>query len=364
MQSRASKAGLRTTSGWVIYAYFRTSSQPTRMPHYCTPELSKRPAIMLLWLLALAFLPLGLRGQNMPSNSGTPALPKPPGTVQVADNLFMDEAEVANIHWLEYLKFLAQDSATAHYRSQLPDSTVWVAQSASASQQAGTAARPVSYFRYPPMYYYPAVGISYEQAAAYCKWRSAMVNQNFFKSKEFLKKHPELRGYTVEVEYRLPTEQEWQQAAGASGTGPAEIVLLKAKFKNKPINVRLEPDLAQCLTEVGISEKQPVYQLPYNLLEQYYTTEPVKLFSCKAKPTKLPLHHVNSYPTSALGLYNIIGNVAEMTATKGVAKGGSFKTSAQALTVAASQPYQGSQSWLGFRCVASVRIQKKVAGTL
>ena len=64
-------------------------------------------------------------------------------------------------------------------------------------------------------------------------------------------------------------------------------------------------------------------------------------------------------PPNGFRLQNVLGNVAEMTATKGVAKGGSFKTSVQGLTLAAQQPYQGPGNWLGFRCIATVRMVRK-----
>ena len=45
-------------------------------------------------------------------------------TVTIA-SFYMDEAEVANIHWLEYLHFVRKDSAEEFYQSALPDTTVW-----------------------------------------------------------------------------------------------------------------------------------------------------------------------------------------------------------------------------------------------
>src|SRR6476661_3456457 len=45
-------------------------------------------------------------------------------TVTIA-SFYMDEAEVANIHWLEYLFFIKKDSSEEFYKSALPDTLVW-----------------------------------------------------------------------------------------------------------------------------------------------------------------------------------------------------------------------------------------------
>jgi len=45
-------------------------------------------------------------------------------TVSVA-SFYMDETEVANIHWLEYLHYVQLDSTREFFESALPDTTVW-----------------------------------------------------------------------------------------------------------------------------------------------------------------------------------------------------------------------------------------------
>jgi hypothetical protein len=103
-----------------------------------------------------------------------------------------------------------------------------------------------------------------------------------------------------------------------------------------------------------------LYKLPYNLREDYYVAETGRAFDCPPPPGQLGLEYVYVNPANYLGLYNIIGNAAEMTAAKGVAKGGSFKSSVLELKPEAQQLYQGPQSWLGFRCVATVRLVRRV----
>jgi hypothetical protein len=54
----------------------------------------------------------------------TPKPPIPIGTRQINDSIYLDETEVANIHWLEFLHYIKKDSGEVFYRKMLPDTTV------------------------------------------------------------------------------------------------------------------------------------------------------------------------------------------------------------------------------------------------
>ena len=62
-----------------------------------------------------------------------------------------------------------------------------------------------------------------------------------------------------------------------------------------------------------------------------------------------------AYWPNKLGIYNLIGNVAEMTSIKGIAKGGSWKHTEDEISVDKDFEYTESTSWLGFRCVFEVK---------
>ena len=90
-------------------------------------------------------------------------------TISVA-SFYMDETEIANIHWLEYLHHLA-DSAQETYNAALPDTNVWVGKLAFNDPYVD------HYFRYPGFRYFPVVGISWSQASKYAAWRTLAVNR-------------------------------------------------------------------------------------------------------------------------------------------------------------------------------------------
>ncbi len=79
-----------------------------------------------------------------------------------------------------------------------PDTLCWIADFTYSFNEPWTQ----MYFWHPGFDYYPIVGVSWKQATAFCIWRSNLLN-NYLQSEH----------QPLAMDYRLPTEAEWEYAA-------------------------------------------------------------------------------------------------------------------------------------------------------
>lgn len=154
--------------------------------------------------------------------------------------------------------------------------------------------------------YNPVTGISWQQAQRYCAWHEKRVNE----------------ARAVRLHISLPT-----------------VAWLNKLNRNKD---------SVCAPEVKC-DSCTGYQLNY--AHKKCKMEP----GSKANATQgQGVLRADYYWPSKEGLYNIQGNVAEMTEEEGVAVGGSFRHFAAESYSGKVQRYTRPQDWLGFRCLVSL----------
>jgi gliding motility-associated lipoprotein GldK len=116
---------------------------------------------------------------------------------------FMDDSEITNNEYRQFINNIFEDSLSVLgedfvMKELYPDTTVWIHDFA---HHLGDPLM-VYYYSHPAFDNYPVVGVDWEAAKYFCRWRTAYLND-----------YRAGRGEWPMPNFRLPTEAEWEYAA-------------------------------------------------------------------------------------------------------------------------------------------------------
>lgn len=164
---------------------------------------------------------------------------------------------------------------------------------------------------------FPVTGITREQASLYTKWLTTVYNEYFFD------------GYNaLFVNYRLPTENEWTTVAEAGLSEEMRVNHVLDSVNKEGCMLFIHDGISNCKTYDEYIEKSR-------------GGGSVQIISMNADWN---------------GVYQLFGNVSEMTSEPGINKGGSYMHSAGNANTEVIQQGDGPELWLGFRVVAEVML--------
>jgi len=230
--------------------------------------------------------------------------------VEVKPTLFVAIYETTNAEYSEFLKDIIQKCTPETYEAFRPDSSLWKKSFVYSFNEPWVEL----YNSHPGFGNYPVVNVSKEAIEEYCKWKTKKFNSN---QNRIFKK----------VIFRLPTEKEWLAFS-------SPIIGQRLPWNGDYPYIIKSDD--QIIPLANIKVKDFVSGHHNYGFDRAMTTT-----------------NVGNYKCNRLGLYDIIGNIAELTNDNKI-KGGSWDNTLDESYIDLSQSLSAPDPRVGFRLVMEI----------
>jgi len=144
-------------------------------------------------------------------------------------SFYMDETEVTNLMYMEYLDWLKrvfppeEDNYKNIYEGASPDTLVW------RNRLGYNETMTENYLRHPAYAEYPVVGVNWIQATEFSKWRTDRVNESVLEREGYLKKDAKVADAKAEATFSTDT----YLAAPSKTFGGDDKIVLKGPRNSK-----------------------------------------------------------------------------------------------------------------------------------
>jgi len=151
---------------------------------------------------------------------------------QHVQSFYMDETEVTNFMYMEYLDWLKRvfppdnETYTNIYMGACPDTLVW------RNRLGYNETMTQNYLRHPAYGSYPVVGVNWVQATEFAKWRTNRVNENILEKEGYIKKDAKITDEKADANF----DTDAYLATPSKTFGGDDKIVLKKGVKATPAN--------------------------------------------------------------------------------------------------------------------------------
>jgi sulfatase modifying factor 1 len=230
--------------------------------------------------------------------------------IEMSPKLLVSKYEATNNDYKEFLNDIRKTVSADEWQSLKPDSTLWIKSFKYSFNEPWVE----MYNNHAAFGNYPVVNITQQTMAKYCAWKTEKYNAS-----------PD-RTYK-KVVFRLPTATEWMSFSSA-------FIGKRLPWSGNDPYV--------------VTSKDQIVPLA-NLKVKDYATGHYKYSFDDALTVSL----VGKFKSNKLGLFDIIGNVAEQTSDNQV-KGGSWDNTLEESYIDLSQSFIAPDPRVGFRVVMEI----------